>query len=57
MSQIETILKYFPDLSEKQIQLFSKLEDLYSEWNAKINVISRKDIEQLYLKHLYLVMI
>ena len=51
MTQIETILKYFPDLSEKQIQLFSKLEDLYSQWNAKINVISRKDIEQLYLKH------
>ncbi|RYD74149.1 MAG: 16S rRNA (guanine(527)-N(7))-methyltransferase RsmG, partial [Sphingobacteriales bacterium] len=41
----EIILKYFPDLSEKQISQFSQLFDLYSFWNAQINVISRKDIE------------
>ncbi|MFA7688018.1 MAG: 16S rRNA (guanine(527)-N(7))-methyltransferase RsmG [Moheibacter sp.] len=45
------ILKYFPDLSEKQIEQFSKLKDLYFEWNEKINVISRKDIDELYVKH------
>jgi len=48
---MEIILKYFPDLSEKQIKQFSQLQDLYNEWNAKINVISRKDMENLYLKH------
>lgn len=45
------ILKYFPDLSEKQIEQFSKLKDLYFEWNEKINVVSRKDIDELYVKH------
>ncbi len=48
MSLIE---KYFPDLSEKQKQQFDALFDLYSDWNSKINVISRKDIENLYLHH------
>lgn len=45
------ILKYFPDLSEKQIEQFSDLGKLYTEWNEKINVISRKDIDELYTKH------
>lgn len=45
------ILKYFPDLSEKQTEQFSKLKDLYFEWNEKINVISRKDIDELYVNH------
>lgn len=45
------LLKYFPDLTEKQIEQFGKLEDLYHEWNEKINVISRKDMESLYEKH------
>lgn len=45
------ILKYFPNLSEEQIKQFAMLEELYSEWNAKINVISRKDIEELYTRH------
>jgi len=45
------ILKYFPDLSETQIERYSKLKDLYFEWNEKINVISRKDIDELYVKH------
>lgn len=48
---LKIILKYFPDLSEKQVEQFSKLEDLYKEWNEKINVISRKDTDSLYEKH------
>ena len=48
---MEIILKYFPDLLEKQIKQFSQLQDLYNEWNAQINVISRKDMENLYVKH------
>ncbi|RZJ48411.1 MAG: 16S rRNA (guanine(527)-N(7))-methyltransferase RsmG [Chryseobacterium sp.] len=49
---IALIQKYFPELSEKQIEQFSKLESLYGEWNEKINVISRKDMESLYEKHI-----
>lgn len=45
------LLKYFPDLTEKQVKQFEKLKDLYIEWNEKINVISRKDMESLYEKH------
>ncbi len=48
---MEEILKYFPNLTPEQIEQFSKLEEVYTEWNAKINVISRKDIHQLYTKH------
>lgn len=48
---MERILAYFPDLSEKQIQQFSMLQELYEDWNAKINVISRKDIDELYVRH------
>jgi 16S rRNA (guanine527-N7)-methyltransferase len=48
---MEEILKYFPSLTEVQIAQFAKLEALYQDWNAKINVISRKDIEELYTKH------
>lgn len=48
---MEEILKQFPDLSENQIEQFRKLEHLYTDWNAKINVISRKDIDALYTKH------
>ncbi len=43
--------QYFPDLSEKQLHQFNQLEELYRDWNAKINVVSRKDIEELYLRH------
>jgi 16S rRNA (guanine527-N7)-methyltransferase len=46
-----TITKYFPDLTEKQKDQFAKLYPLYAEWNDKINVISRKDIENLYINH------
>lgn len=45
------LLKYFPDLTETQINQFTQLEKLYNEWNEKINVISRKDMESLYEKH------
>ena len=45
------ILKQFPNLTENQILQFQKLEALYQDWNAKINVISRKDIDELYTKH------
>ena len=45
------IVKYFPDLSEAQKTRFAHLGDLYADWNEKINVISRKDIEDLYERH------
>jgi len=48
---MKIISKYFPNLSETQVQQFSKLNELYKEWNAQINVISRKDIDELYLRH------
>ncbi|WP_452229812.1 MULTISPECIES: 16S rRNA (guanine(527)-N(7))-methyltransferase RsmG [unclassified Lacinutrix] len=48
---MELILKYFPNLTEDQIDKFTKLEALYQDWNLKINVVSRKDIDELYLRH------
>jgi 16S rRNA (guanine527-N7)-methyltransferase len=48
---LELILKYFPDLTERQKSQFAQLENLYKEWNNKINVISRKDIDNIYLHH------
>ena len=48
---MKIIQKYFNDLSKDQLIQFEKLESLYKFWNNKINVISRKDIESLYLKH------
>ncbi|TWO33245.1 16S rRNA (guanine(527)-N(7))-methyltransferase RsmG [Seonamhaeicola sediminis] len=48
---MDLILKYFPNLSEDQIIKFKKLETLYQDWNLKINVVSRKDIDELYLRH------
>lgn len=48
---MEEIVKHFPNLTPIQIEQFQKLESLYHDWNAKINVISRKDIDQLYMKH------
>ena len=48
---MEEIVKQFPNLTENQILQFQKLEALYQDWNAKINVISRKDIDELYTKH------
>lgn len=48
---MEEIIQYFPELSPLQISQFEQLNALYQDWNAKINVISRKDIDQLYTKH------
>lgn len=48
---MQIIQKYFPKLTEEQIQQFAALYELYSDWNSKINVISRKDIENLYEHH------
>jgi 16S rRNA (guanine527-N7)-methyltransferase len=48
---MDLILKYFPDLTEVQINQFKQLESLYQDWNLKINVVSRKDIDELYLRH------
>ena len=48
---MELLLKYFPELDEKQKEQFAALGELYTDWNAKINVISRKDIGNLYEHH------
>ena len=48
---IEIIKKYFPNLSDKQMEQFEMLDALYRDWNSKINVISRKDIDNLYEHH------
>ena len=48
---MELILKYFPDLTENQIRQFTLLQALYEDWNLKINVVSRKDVDELYLRH------
>lgn len=48
---MDIILKYFADFSPKQLDQFGKLDALYKEWNEKINVISRKDIDHLYERH------
>lgn len=48
---MELIQKYFPDLTEDQKSKFANLQDLYHDWNLKINVVSRKDIDELYLRH------
>jgi len=48
---MELILKYFPDLTETQIEKFTRLEELYQDWNSKVNVISRQDIDTLYERH------
>lgn len=48
---MELILKYFSDFTPKQLDQFYQLEPLYKEWNEKINVVSRKDIDSLYEKH------
>ena len=47
----EIILKYFPNLTDQQKSQFQQLETLYKDWNEKINVISRKDIDEFYERH------
>ena len=49
---MDEILKYYPDLTQQQKDQFAALGPLYREWNEKINVISRKDIDNLYLHHI-----
>ena len=49
---ISIIEKYFPDLTPQQKEQFRALYDLYADWNSKINVVSRKDFDQLYLRHI-----
>lgn len=49
---MEKIIKYFPNLSEKQISQFQEMLRLYPEWNAKINVVSRKDIDNIEVNHI-----
>jgi 16S rRNA (guanine527-N7)-methyltransferase len=51
MNNMEEIIKQFPKLTENQLHQFEKLQDLYQDWNTKINVISRKDIDELYTRH------
>lgn len=48
---VEVIYKYFPSLSDQQKGQFEQLYTLYSDWNTKINIVSRKDIDQLYIRH------
>jgi len=50
-TKLEVILRYFSDFSERQVGQFGMLWDLYRDWNAKINVISRKDVDSLYERH------
>lgn len=49
---MEELLRYFPQLTAQQVQQFEALEELYKDWNSKINVISRKDIDNLYHHHI-----
>ncbi|MEI6576852.1 MAG: 16S rRNA (guanine(527)-N(7))-methyltransferase RsmG [Bacteroidota bacterium] len=49
---MEVILKYFPKLNPLQIQQFGAMESVYKEWNSKINLVSRKDIDELYERHI-----
>lgn len=49
---LSILIKYFPDLSELQLRQFSQLGNLYKEWNEKINLVSRKDIDHLYERHI-----
>ena len=48
---MEELLRYFNNLSDNQKDQFAKLDELYKDWNSKINVISRKDIDELYIRH------
>lgn len=52
MQGTELLLKYFPDLTAEQRLAFDKLDEVYREWNGKINVVSRKDIDHLYEHHI-----
>ncbi|MBR6720569.1 MAG: 16S rRNA (guanine(527)-N(7))-methyltransferase RsmG [Alistipes sp.] len=49
---MELILRYFPEITAQQREQFAQLGELYTEWNSRINVISRKDMEHLYTRHI-----
>ena len=51
MPTIDLITRYFPHLTPEQVEHFTQLDALYRDWNAKINVISRKDMDNLYIHH------
>ena len=51
MMKEEIVFRYFPNLTNLQREQFTKLETLYQDWNLKINVVSRKDIDEIYLRH------
>lgn len=51
MEQLDILLKYFPDLTDTQKEQFIKMNELYQDWNEKINVVSRKDVDLLYERH------
>lgn len=51
LTPLDIIKKYFPELSEKQFKQFEEMEGLYNHWNAQINVVSRKDIDELNVRH------
>ena len=48
---METIKRYFPNLSETQLEQFKAIAEVYKDWNQKINVVSRKDIDEIYIRH------
>ncbi len=50
-NKLKEILQYFPDLTEHQVNQFEKIAELYKDWNQKINVVSRKDIDEIYTRH------
>lgn len=52
MNNSEIITRYFPDISDEQRRQFDLLGELYAEWNSRINVVSRKDLEHLYTRHI-----
>jgi len=52
VDRVKIVLKYFPDLSREQVEKFELLGELYTKWNQKINLISRKDIDALYERHI-----
>lgn len=51
MNNLELIKHYFPDLTDTQISQFEQIAEVYKDWNQKINVVSRKDIDDIYLRH------
>lgn len=51
LKSVKLLVKYFPDLDDNQIKQFEKISEVYKDWNQKINVVSRKDIDEIYIRH------